>query len=81
MSEIKPVTWLEDPAHFRKTSRREFLYAGLVGGLVLTLGYFFKLRAEEAALTNNIAPKAESLIHMYRELIGTVPEPRGEESR
>ena len=31
MSDIKPVTWYEDPAHFRKTSRREFLFAGLVG--------------------------------------------------
>jgi hypothetical protein len=65
MSEIKPVTWYDDPAHFRKTSRREFLYAGLVGGLGLTLGDFFKLRAEEAALTNQIAPKAESLIHIF----------------
>ena len=49
MSDIKPVTWNEDPAHFRRTSRREFLYTGLVGGLGLTLGNFFKLRAEEAA--------------------------------
>jgi hypothetical protein len=65
MSEIKPVTWYDDPAHFRKTSRREFLYVGLVGGLGLSLGNFFKLRAEEAALTEAIAPKAQSLIHIF----------------
>jgi hypothetical protein len=65
MSEIQPVTWYDDPAHFRKSSRREFLYVGLVGGLGLSLGNFFKLRAEEAVLTNASAPKAESLIHMF----------------
>ena len=65
MSDIKPVTWLEDPAHFRPRSRREFLYVGLVGGLGLSLGNYFKLRAEEKALTDAIAPKAESLIHIY----------------
>jgi hypothetical protein len=65
MSEIKPVTWNDDPSHFRKTSRREFLYAGLVGGLGLTMGDFFKLRAEETALTNSLVPKAESLIHIF----------------
>jgi hypothetical protein len=65
MSETKPVTWYDDPAHFQKTSRREFLFAGLVGGLGLTLGDYFKLRAEEAALTDALVPKAESLIHIY----------------
>src|SRR5258708_7756 len=65
MSDIKPVTWNEDPAHFRKTSRREFLFAGLVGGLGLTLGDYFKLRAEEAVLTDALAPQAESLVHIY----------------
>jgi hypothetical protein len=64
MSDTKPVTWNDDPSHFRKTSRREFLYAGLVGGLGLTLGDFFKLRAEQA-VTDAIAPKAESLIHIF----------------
>jgi Protein of unknown function (DUF1501) len=65
MSDIQPVTWFEDPAHFRRTSRREFLFAGLVGGLGLTLGNYFKLRAEESALTNGLVPKAQSLIHIY----------------
>ena len=65
MSETKPVTWYDDPSHFRKTSRREFLFAGLVGGLGLTLGDYFKLRAEEAALTDALVPQAESLIHIF----------------
>jgi hypothetical protein len=65
MSDNKPVTWYDDPSHFRKTSRREFLFAGLVGGLGLTLGEYFKLRAEEAVLADALVPKAESLIHIF----------------
>lgn len=65
MSEIKPVTWYDDPSHFRKTSRREFLFAGLVGGLGLTLGDYFKLRAEEALAADALVPQAESLIHIF----------------
>ena len=65
MSETKPVTWYDDPSHFRKNTRREFLFAGLVGGLGLTLGDFFKLRAEQAALTDALVPQADSLIHIY----------------
>jgi len=64
MSDIQPVTWTQDPAHFRKASRREFLFTGLVGGLGLTLGDFFKLRAEQAAVEPLVA-KAESLIHIF----------------
>ena len=61
MSDEKPITWYDDPAHFRRVSRREFLYVGLIGGLGLTLGDFFKLRAEEAMAE----AKAQSLIHIY----------------
>src|SRR5436190_9687288 len=61
MSDTKPVTWFDDPAHFKKASRREFLFAGLVGGLGLTLGDYMKLRAEQAALQNPLVAKAESL--------------------
>jgi Protein of unknown function (DUF1501) len=39
------VTWNEDPAHFRKPGRREFLRVGVVGSLGLTLGDFFKMQA------------------------------------
>ncbi len=62
MSDIKPVTFHDDPAHFRKVSRREFLYAGLIGGLGLTMGDYFKLRANE---TDIYPATAESLIHIF----------------
>ncbi len=61
MADEKPITWHDDPSHFRRVSRREFLYVGLIGGLGLTLGDFFKLRAEEAMAE----AKAQSLIHIY----------------
>jgi hypothetical protein len=61
MSEFQPITWYDDPSHFRKVSRREFLYVGLVGGLGLTLGDFFKLRAAEAVQE----AKAKALIHIF----------------
>src|SRR5678816_900665 len=62
MSDLQPVTWYDDPAHFRKASRREFLFTGLVGGLGLSLGNLFKLRALE---TDVYEPKAQSLIHIF----------------
>ncbi len=62
MSDSKPITWHDDPAHFRRTSRREFLYAGLVGGLGLTMGDYFKLRANE---TDVFEPTAQSIIHIF----------------
>jgi hypothetical protein len=62
MSDIKPVTFHDDPAHFRKVSRREFLYAGLIGGLGLTMGDYMKLRAAESDL---YPATAESLIHIF----------------
>ena len=67
MSDIQPVTWFEDPAHFRRTSRREFLYAGLAGGLGLTLGNMFKLQAAGDPLLDGIKieAKATSLIHIF----------------
>ncbi|MCS6849826.1 MAG: DUF1501 domain-containing protein [Gemmataceae bacterium] len=39
------VTWHDDPAHFRKPGRREFLRVGVVGALGLTLGDFLRLTA------------------------------------
>ncbi len=61
MSDFQPITWYDDPSHFRKVSRKEFLYVGLVGGLGLTLGNFLKLRAEEAL----VEAKAKALIHIF----------------
>jgi hypothetical protein len=46
MNSDQPVKWNDDPWHFKRVSRREFLYVGLVGGIGLTLGDYFKLRAE-----------------------------------
>jgi hypothetical protein len=62
MSDTKPVTWHDDPSHFRKVNRREFLYAGLVGGLGLSMGDFFRLQAAE---TDKYEATAQSLIHIF----------------
>ena len=61
MNEFEPVTWYDDPSHFRRVTRREFLYVGLVGGLGLTLSDFFKLNAAEAAQQ----AKAKAVINIY----------------
>ena len=37
-------TWMGDPGHFRRPSRRNFLYVGMIGGLGLTLGDFFRMQ-------------------------------------
>lgn len=37
--------WHDDPAHFRRPTRRELLRVGFLGGLGLTLGDYFALRA------------------------------------
>jgi hypothetical protein len=39
------VTWNDDPAHFQKPGRRDFLRVGVVGALGLTLGDFLRLQA------------------------------------
>jgi Protein of unknown function (DUF1501) len=62
MSNSNPVTWNDDPAHFRKVSRRDFLYAGLAGGIGLTMGDLFKLHAKE---NDAYEATAQSLIHIY----------------
>src|SRR5262249_3503555 len=59
-------TWNDDPAHFRRPSRRGFLHVGLLGALGLGLDDFFRLRAG-AAETKDAAkePKAQSVIHIF----------------
>ena len=62
----KPVTWQDDPAHFRRPSRRSFLQVGMVSGLGLTLDQFFRLQAAQAGTAG--APKegkATSVIHIF----------------
>jgi hypothetical protein len=55
-------TWHDDPAHFRRPSRRAFLHVGLVGALGLTLDDFFRLRATAADAKT---AKAQSVIHIF----------------
>jgi hypothetical protein len=59
-------TWFADPAHFKGPTRRDFLYAGWLGGLGLTMGDYFRLQA----LGGESSPKqpevkAKSVIHIY----------------
>jgi hypothetical protein len=48
-----------------RPSRREFLYVGLVGGLGLTLGDFFRIQASAAAKMAAKEGKAKSVINIY----------------
>jgi uncharacterized protein (DUF1501 family) len=61
---MNAVTWHDDPAHFRPPSRRAFLHVGLLGGLGLTLGDFFRLRAAEPQPAGK-EPPAKSVIHIF----------------
>lgn len=45
MASTDIVTWKDDPAHFAKPGRREFLRVGVIGALGLTLGDYLKLTA------------------------------------
>ncbi len=65
MSAPQPGTWLADPSHFRRRTRRDFLYAGWLGGLGLSLGNLFQLQARAASEGAPKAPKAKSVIHIY----------------
>lgn len=62
----QPGTWSTDPAHFRRPSRRDVLYAGWLGGLGLTLGDFFRLQSTAAEAGGTSLPaRAKSVIHIY----------------
>jgi uncharacterized protein (DUF1501 family) len=59
-------TWHDDPAHFRKVSRRAFMHVGLVGGLGLTLDRFFRLEARaEQKNYESKEGKAKSVIQIF----------------
>jgi hypothetical protein len=45
LPETNVVTWRDDPHHFRKPGRREFLRVGVVGALGLSLGDFLRLES------------------------------------
>ena len=72
-------SFCNDPRHVRpsNSSRREFLFVGLVGGLGLTLGNYFGLRSAHAGAAgidragklviggNEKIAKAKSVIHIF----------------
>lgn len=59
-------TWLGDSAHFSRPKRRDFLYAGWLGGVGLTLGDWFRSRAVASESPGGQKePKAKSVIHIY----------------
>jgi hypothetical protein len=60
----KPVSWQDDPSHFVRPSRRAFLHVGLVGGLGLTLGDYFRLQAAQTP-GGTKEPPAKSIIHIF----------------
>ncbi len=64
MTAPQPGTWLADPSHFRRRSRRDFLYAGWLGGLGVSLGNLFQMQAQ-AASEGAPQPRAKSVIHIY----------------
>jgi uncharacterized protein (DUF1501 family) len=58
-------TWNDDPAHFRRPSRRSFLHVGLLGALGLTLDDYLRARAAEPRKDAAREPKAQSVIHIF----------------
>jgi uncharacterized protein (DUF1501 family) len=60
-------TWHDDPAHFRRPTRRDFLHVGAVAGLGLTLDNFFRIqaaRADQKHYESKEGP-AKSVIHIF----------------
>jgi hypothetical protein len=49
---MQGVSWREDPAHFNRPKRRDFLKVGMIGGLGLTLGDFLRTQDAQAAQKN-----------------------------
>ena len=59
-------TWLGDRSHFKRSSRREFLFVGLVGGLGLTLPEFLRMEAQGAQKTyQSKEGQAKSVIQIF----------------
>ncbi|MES2789192.1 MAG: hypothetical protein V4719_06185, partial [Planctomycetota bacterium] len=59
------VTWAEDPAHFAKPHRRDFLRVGVCGALGLTLGDFFRLEARaDQKFYESKEGQAKGVIHI-----------------
>lgn len=58
-------TWNDDPAHFRRPTRRSFMQVGVVGGLGLSLAQYLRLEAEAKAAGQTKEGKAKSIIHIF----------------
>ena len=66
MTAPRPGTWYADPSHFQAPNRRDFLYAGWLGGLGLTVGNLLRLQARAAeSKVGPIKAAASSVIHIY----------------
>jgi uncharacterized protein (DUF1501 family) len=66
MKAYSPVSWRDDPAHFRRPTRRTFLHVGLVGGLGLTLADYFRLQAQaDTKPPDGKEGAAKSIIHIF----------------
>lgn len=59
------VTWADDPAHFTKPSRRDFIRVGVCGALGLTLGDLLKLEASaEQKFYESKEGQAKAVVHV-----------------
>jgi hypothetical protein len=62
-------TWYDDPAHFTRpigVPRRSFLQVGMVAGLGITLGEFFRMQARgEIKNYESKEGRAKSVIHIF----------------
>ena len=65
MPQSTTQSWNDDPAHFRRPTRRNFLHVGLAGALGLTLDQFFRLEALAGARPGGKPAPAQSLIHIF----------------
>src|SRR5262245_3543608 len=64
---MRPITWMDDPSHFRRPSRRTFLEVGAITSLGLTLDGFLRTQAARADLKHYESKegKAKSVIHIF----------------
>jgi uncharacterized protein (DUF1501 family) len=64
---MRPITWNDDPSHFRRPSRRYFLQVGAVSGLGLTLDGFLRHQSARGELKHYDTKegKAKSVIHIF----------------
>ena len=59
-------TWFDDPAHFRRPSRRQILHVGAIGGLGITLGGLIRSEAlAEQKHYESVEGVAKNVIHIF----------------